>query len=115
MDKTSPVPTTGKISVSLSEIPNRAAKRIFHGGRCVALFRVDDKIYALEDSCPHAGASIANGRVERGAVRCPAHGMRFDLATGGMPGNPDFKIKVFRTALAGDTVTVELGAQESMP
>lgn len=37
---------------------------------------------ALLNSCPHAGASLAEGHVADGEVSCPWHGWRFDLATG---------------------------------
>lgn len=113
MDSASQPASTGEVSILLSEIPDRACRRIFHQGVCIALFRVGDKIHALEDSCPHAGASIAGGKVEGGTVRCPAHGMRFDLATGGMPGNPDFRVRTYPVAITGDVVTVGTGAPDS--
>jgi 3-phenylpropionate/trans-cinnamate dioxygenase ferredoxin subunit len=101
------------VSVPLADIPNHACKRVFHLGLCIAMFRVDDKVYALEDSCPHAGASIANGKVEAGTVRCPAHGMRFDLTTGGMPGNSAFRVRTYPVTVGADTVTVQIAAPES--
>ena len=44
--------------------------------------RGDDDYCALLNSCPHAGASLAEGHVADGEVSCPWHGWRFDLATG---------------------------------
>ncbi len=37
---------------------------------------------ALANSCPHAGASLAEGHLSDGEVSCPWHGWRFDLETG---------------------------------
>jgi nitrite reductase/ring-hydroxylating ferredoxin subunit len=48
----------------------------------VAVFRDGEAYYALEDTCPHAKASLAEGWVEHGEVECPQHGARFDLRTG---------------------------------
>ena len=112
VESTSQPAATGQVSIALSEIPDRACKRVFHQGVCIAVFRVDGKVHALEDSCPHAGASIAGGKVEGGTVRCPAHGMRFDLATGGMPGNPDFRVRTYPVAVVGNVVTVDVAAPD---
>lgn len=58
------------------------------GGLEVAIFRVDGALYALEDSCPHAGASLCTGPVEGGHVQCRAHGLRFRLGDGALAGTP---------------------------
>jgi 3-phenylpropionate/trans-cinnamate dioxygenase ferredoxin subunit len=39
-------------------------------------------LYALDNTCTHAVASLANGRVVGGCVECPLHSTRFDLRTG---------------------------------
>ncbi|RUP27416.1 MAG: Rieske (2Fe-2S) protein [Curvibacter sp.] len=62
----------------------RALVRV--GGREVALFWVEGIIHALEDACPHAGASLAFSTLEGHWVRCQAHGLRFDVRTGQMAG-----------------------------
>ncbi len=51
-------------------------------GREIALFRVGGRVWAIDDSCPHAGASLAGGKLDGMTVTCRAHGLRFDLATG---------------------------------
>lgn len=49
----------------------------------VALIRDDDgTYYALDDTCSHEEASLADGWVEGGAIECPLHASTFDLATG---------------------------------
>ncbi len=53
----------------------------------VAVFKHDEQVFAMEDSCPHSGASLCVGRVEGGHVRCPAHGLRFRLNDGLMAGS----------------------------
>jgi 3-phenylpropionate/trans-cinnamate dioxygenase ferredoxin subunit len=50
------------------------------------LFNVGGTIRAIENSCPHNGASLASGKLEGNLIQCPAHGLRFDLTTGRMPG-----------------------------
>ncbi len=53
----------------------------------VAVFKHGEQVFALEDRCPHSGASLCVGRVESGHVRCPAHGLRFRLTDGLMAGS----------------------------
>src|SRR3954453_17668615 len=49
----------------------------------IALFRDDDgTYYALDDTCSHEDASLADGWVEAGEVECPLHATRFCLADG---------------------------------
>lgn len=49
----------------------------------ISLFRDDDgDWYALDDTCSHEEASLAEGWVEAGEVECPLHSARFCLRTG---------------------------------
>lgn len=62
-------------------------KLVFVDGRSIVLFNIDGAIHAIENSCPHNGASLANGRLEGSILQCPAHGLRFDLAKPCEPGS----------------------------
>lgn len=48
----------------------------------VALFRVGTSLVAIEDLCPHAGASLSFGSLDGSVLTCPGHGSQFDLTTG---------------------------------
>ncbi|GAB4335239.1 MAG: non-heme iron oxygenase ferredoxin subunit [Calditrichia bacterium] len=48
----------------------------------VAVFRLEDGFYAIDDTCSHAEASLAEGEVEDHCVECPLHGAKFDIRTG---------------------------------
>ena len=60
----------------------------------IAVFAQGGERFALENSCPHAGASLCGGRLEHGQLQCPAHGLKFDLRTGHMRGT-DLAVRVF--------------------
>ena len=70
-------------------------KLVFIDGRSVVLFNVDGTIHAIDNSCPHNGASLASGQLEGCVLRCPAHGLRFDLRTGCMPGKGGLSLTTF--------------------
>lgn len=51
-------------------------------GDDIAVFRSDGAFYALDDTCTHERASLAEGWIEDGEVECPKHATRFSLCTG---------------------------------
>jgi 3-phenylpropionate/trans-cinnamate dioxygenase ferredoxin subunit len=49
----------------------------------IALLRDrDGHVWALNDTCPHETASLAEGWVDHGQVECPLHASRFCLKDG---------------------------------
>ena len=55
----------------------------------IALLRDDDGcVWALNNTCTHAEASLAEGWVEDGYVECPLHSSKFCLKTGTVQGLP---------------------------
>ncbi|NYV77392.1 non-heme iron oxygenase ferredoxin subunit [Streptomyces sp. UH6] len=48
----------------------------------IAVFHSDGAYYALDDTCSHGSASLADGWIEDGEVECPLHSARFCLRTG---------------------------------
>ena len=67
---------------SLGDLPNGRGHRVDHGDDRIAVFRIEDDVYAIGDRCSHAEASLADGEVFDGEVECPRHGSEFDLRTG---------------------------------
>lgn len=57
-------------------------------GHRIALVRHKGTVYALDDLCPHADASIAFGPVENGCIACPWHFAEFRLDTGEVLSGP---------------------------
>lgn len=43
---------------------------------------VDGKLYAVDDECTHAIASLSEGRLQGNIVFCPLHGGSFDVCSG---------------------------------
>jgi nitrite reductase/ring-hydroxylating ferredoxin subunit len=51
-------------------------------GRKIAVAFVDGGYYAFDDTCSHAEASLAEGRLDGFEIECPHHGARFDVRDG---------------------------------
>ena len=60
-------------------------------GTEVAVFKIDDRFYAIEDVCTHDGAEIASGRLECDEIICPCHGARFCVKTGAVTAPPAYE------------------------
>ncbi|GAA5173226.1 bifunctional 3-phenylpropionate/cinnamic acid dioxygenase ferredoxin subunit [Pseudonocardia eucalypti] len=72
---------------ALAAIPLGEAVRVM-ADVPIAVFRVEsdggpgDTVYAIDDTCTHQKASLADGWVEDCRVECPLHAACFDLRTG---------------------------------
>ena len=80
---------------SADELTPGQRKLVFVDGRSVVLFNIDGALCAVENACPHNGASLAGGQLDGHLLRCPAHGLRFDVATGCMPGKGGLSLATF--------------------
>lgn len=96
------------------------------GGRRLAVMHLDDGSYrAMSDVCPHQGASMGRGSVERmwtseepGEMRrdvqrsvavCPRHNFEFDVDSGLSPNvSPRLKIKTYAASAEEGEVAVYL-------
>jgi 3-phenylpropionate/trans-cinnamate dioxygenase ferredoxin subunit len=85
-----------RIEVPTASLPGVGARSLLRvEGLGIALFNVEGAIYAIDDSCPHAGSSLLSGVLNGRTVQCRAHGLRFDLVTGCMPGAGDFGVRTY--------------------
>ncbi|WP_026601262.1 non-heme iron oxygenase ferredoxin subunit [Methylomonas sp. 11b] len=60
-------------------------------GTDVAIFKIDDQFYAIEDVCTHDGAEIASGELDGDEIVCPRHGARFCVKTGAVKCAPAYE------------------------
>ena len=90
------------------EIREGHGKSFAVAGRAIALFLVDGQYYALNDYCPHMGASLGLGDVRDLRVICDRHGWAFRLADGQGIDAPDFTAEVFETRVQDGELQVRL-------
>jgi 3-phenylpropionate/trans-cinnamate dioxygenase ferredoxin subunit len=71
--------------VTVAKVPQTQAGKItLHevNGRRIALCRVGDRFYAIDDVCTHDGGPLAEGELSGHAIACPRHGAKFDIRDG---------------------------------
>ena len=68
----------------------------------------DGEIFAMEDACNHAGASLAEGWLEGKCIVCPMHGYVFDLKDGKLlrPKGLCSDQRTYKITIEGDEVVV---------
>jgi 3-phenylpropionate/trans-cinnamate dioxygenase ferredoxin component len=64
------------------DIPSDEGRAFTVEGVRLALFRLDDGVYAIDEICTHGDGSLADGYIEGCEVECPLHAGRFDIRTG---------------------------------
>ena len=79
--------------IELSALPEGRGRRVCKAGLDLAVFRIGDAVYAIDDSCPHAGGSLSNGKLEGTRVICPVHGLKFNLDSVYQPSAPTLEAK----------------------
>ena len=95
---------------SLSEIPRRGARCVRNGAMTIAVFRTaDDRVFALEDRCPHRNGPLSQGIVHDGCVTCPLHNWVISLETGKAQGADEGETVSFPVRLDGDTILLSIG------
>ena len=77
-------------------------------GKTLVLFLYGDKVYALDNRCPHMGFPLDKGSVEDGILSCHWHHARFDLASGGAFDLWADDIDSFPVDLRGGEIYVDL-------
>ena len=77
--------TTPTVAVCrLDDIPRLGARRYERNdGKVIAIFRsASDRVFALEDKCPHKGGPLSQGIVFGESVACPLHNWCIGLTDG---------------------------------
>jgi nitrite reductase (NADH) small subunit/3-phenylpropionate/trans-cinnamate dioxygenase ferredoxin subunit len=90
------------------ELVPGAGKMVEISGKLVALFLENGEYFAIDDVCPHMGASLSEGCVESGIVTCPWHGWRFRLADGAWADSPRIRIGSYPVRIIDGYIQVQI-------
>ena len=87
----------------------RRIHKIVHRRKEIALFRLDDGIYATDNSCSHEYSELSQGEIIGDNVYCPKHGSRFDIRTGAVKDPPAVKpIKTYKVKIEDGVIYIKL-------
>lgn len=94
--------------IALDALPQGRGRRVCTAGLDLAVFKVGDAVFAVDDSCPHQGASLSNGKLQGSRVTCPAHGLKFDLDPGCPAGAAMLQVKKYAVRVVDGMVMLDL-------
>lgn len=92
----------------VGEIPEGRGRAFPVGDREVAIFHVGGKYYALDDYCPHMGASLGTSGVYGDTVVCSRRMWAFNLSDGVCVDVPTLKAETIEVRVQGDEIQVRL-------
>ena len=73
----------------------------------ILLVNVEGNVYACDDICSHAYASLGEGDLSGEEVECPLHGSAFNVITGESLSPPaDESVRVFELRIEGQDILV---------
>jgi nitrite reductase/ring-hydroxylating ferredoxin subunit len=93
-------------AASVDEIPQGFGKVIRIGRDEIAIFNVDGRFFAIDNTCPHAGAPIGVSRFDGRIVTCGYHGMRFDVTTGVCPDACGWSAQTYPVRVVDDEIQI---------
>lgn len=94
---------------SLHDIPRQGARCVKNGDTTIAVFRThDDRVFAMEDKCPHKNGPLSQGIIHDNCVTCPLHNWVINLETGRAQGADEGETATFPVKLEGEMIYLSL-------
>ena len=99
---------------TINDIPRRGARCVATPHGRIGIFRTaDDKVFAIEDRCPHKGGPLSQGIVHGASVTCPLHNWVISLENGRAQGADEGAVRVFPLKVEGERLLIALEALEA--
>jgi nitrite reductase/ring-hydroxylating ferredoxin subunit len=98
------------LAANVNDLRHRGCLTAQVGGHTLALFNYNDRVYAVDNRCPHMGFPLHQGSVKDGILTCHWHHARFDLASGGAFDLWADDVRAFPTELRGNEIWVDVSA-----
>lgn len=93
---------------ALDDLPPQGARVVKTAQGCVALFRTaEDRVFALDDRCPHKGGPLSEGIVHGDQVTCPLHAWVFSLETGVAQGADEGAVRTYPVRVESGRVLLD--------
>lgn len=97
--------------IAEAEFPEDGKTTAIVNGWYVLVGKTDTGFHAVNDRCTHAASFLSTGRIRRGAVMCPLHGARFELASGRCMGGAYRDLRTFPLRVNDGVIEVAVPAE----
>lgn len=83
-------------------------RKFIHRNKQIAIYNLDDGIYATDNICSHEFSELSEGMIVDGDVYCPKHGSRFEIRTGAVKDYPATRpVRTFETKVEDGIVFIK--------
>lgn len=97
----------------IDDIPPGRSRSVRIGLRHIAVFHLEGRLHAIEDSCGHMKAPLSGGRVRGTEVTCARHGWVYDIPTGRRCGKEEGRIRTFPVKVEDGMIYVDPDVQDA--
>lgn len=98
-------------AANLTELQAKGQLLVHLNNQTIALFYSNDRVYAIDNRCPHMGFPLHGSVCKDGIVTCPWHYARFDLASGGTFDSWADDVRSFPVQVHDGEIWVDLAPQ----
>ena len=91
------------------EVPPESPTRARMGDHDVLLLRVEDRLFAYRNACPHQGMPLHDGEVRDGTLTCPWHGYCFEVDSGECRNAPQVQLEPYPLRVQDGRIWVRPG------
>ncbi len=78
-------------------------------GKSIALFKLGDEFFAIDDTCTHKGGPLRDGNIEGDEIECPWHGACFNIRSGKVTLDPaEEDVSTYDVRLLDDMIEVDV-------
>ncbi len=93
----------------LSELKEGIPVKLEKTGKTICVTRIGEEVFAIDDTCSHAEASLTEGEVSGFKIECWLHGAEFDLRTGQAITLPaTIALATYPVSIQANSVTIEI-------
>jgi len=92
--------------IRAADLPAGTGRVVHVDGVAIALFNVDGRFHAIDNTCPHQGGPLGEGFLDGCRVTCPWHFWQFDVTRGHAPEFPEMTIDRYVVKVEGGDVFV---------
>lgn len=76
-------------------------------GRHICVTKLEDGLFGIHNSCPHAGAQLHHGHCnKKGIISCPLHGYKFDVKSGKSADGNNYKLTNYQFKFENDKLYI---------
>lgn len=101
-------------AATLAELQEKGQLLVRLNQQTIALFYSNDRVYAIDNRCPHMGFPLHGSVCKDGIVTCPWHYARFDLASGGTFDSWADDVRSFPVQIQSGEIWVDLTPQTDL-